>query len=110
MLTLFPLALKLKAWPTSPFAYTIPNGVVPLFVPALSKALPSARHQPTSPAGAGRQFCPLESEARPMSAIAANHPNTEFFIEYFAAEGPAFFIPDPWRSKFRQTYYGWIIE
>src|SRR5205807_3319408 len=46
---------KLKAWPTSPWLNVVPLNSVPLLPLAESVASPSARHQPTKPAGAGTQ-------------------------------------------------------
>src|ERR1039458_5000838 len=42
---------KLNACPASPLANDAPPDRVPLLVPAMSLALPSPGHQPTSPAG-----------------------------------------------------------
>ena len=47
--------MNTKAWPASPLVYMIPPVGVPLLVPMLSLALPSARHQLTKPDGAGVQ-------------------------------------------------------
>src|SRR4051794_16485149 len=94
MLTRREVALKLKACPTSPVAYAIPKGVVPSFVPALSKALPSPRHQPTRPEGTGAQLVAAKEAEESSNNSNPLRPNEVQRL----FQKPRFFIAFPlWR-------------
>src|ERR1039457_6692197 len=66
------LPSKLNAWPTMPLAYPAPPCSVPLLVPTLSKAFPSAFHQATIlDKGAIRvTFTTAEVVVRPLLSVA----------------------------------------